>query len=201
MGKYIKNKRIWAISDTHFGHDNIISKFIFRPFKSTEEMNEHLISTWNKHVKPRDLVLVLGDVFWKHKTAKAEALLQSLNGDKILVLGNHDKGGITRFYNMGFIFVCEEFRMRVEGIPLTFSHYPYRPSLWIQLKVFLKSFKKIRYLDRMPWFKKEWRIHGHTHSKSKTGPFQIHVGYEAWGRPVNLSEIMALIKKGSKNER
>ena len=39
----------FTISDTHFGHDNVI-KYSNRPFKDVEEMNERLVELWNKTV-------------------------------------------------------------------------------------------------------------------------------------------------------
>ena len=54
---------IWLISDTHFGHKNILK---FRDggedgplirgsrFSSVEEMDEYMIQQWNKYVKPSE---------------------------------------------------------------------------------------------------------------------------------------------------
>ena len=42
-------------------------------------------------------------------------------------------------------------------------------------------------------------LHGHTHSTEKVsfsacGTPQLHVGWDAWGRPVRFHEIVALLK-------
>lgn len=77
------------ISDTHFGHVNII-KYSKRPFHSVQEMNECMIENWNSIVKPSDNVFHLGDFsYLKYKDLKD--LLYNLNGFKMLILGNHDK--------------------------------------------------------------------------------------------------------------
>lgn len=76
---------VWVVSDTHFGHKNIIA-YCGRPFKSVEEMDEDMVKKWNERVTPQDKIYHLGDVYfadgWKH--------LDRLNGKKRLILGNHD---------------------------------------------------------------------------------------------------------------
>lgn len=83
----------FLISDTHFGHRGVtqflskdgVSKL--RPWHTTEEMDEALVSNWNSVVKPGDKVYHLGDVVINRK---ALSILYRLNGTKILIKGNHD---------------------------------------------------------------------------------------------------------------
>jgi calcineurin-like phosphoesterase family protein len=81
------------ISDTHFGHENII-RFTddkgnrIRPFDSLSHMHEHMIQKWNSVVRQGDRVYVLGDVVINK--ALGFPVLPRLNGKKILVAGNHD---------------------------------------------------------------------------------------------------------------
>lgn len=86
-------RNIWVISDTHFGHANII-KYCDRPFANTAEMDEMMFDNWNQTVKDGDIVYHLGDVYfggneyaegWNKKFKK-------LPGRKRLILGNHDEG-------------------------------------------------------------------------------------------------------------
>ncbi len=79
-------KDIWVVSDTHFGHSNII-KYCDRPFQSAEHMDEVLLYNWNQTVKPQDKVYHLGDVYFKNPE-----ILKHLNGHLRLILGNHDDG-------------------------------------------------------------------------------------------------------------
>lgn len=77
------------ISDLHFCHKNII-KYDERPFISVEEMNEILIKNWNNTISSKDEVHILGDFVWG-KRSKWEEILSQLNGQKQLILGNHDR--------------------------------------------------------------------------------------------------------------
>ena len=76
------------ISDTHFCHKNIVA-FDGRPFVSVEEMNEELIERWNAAVSNEDHVYILGDFHWGKEPEWIE-ILERLNGQKTLILGNHD---------------------------------------------------------------------------------------------------------------
>lgn len=82
----------WIVSDTHFGHKNIITfkdneGNLIRPFQSVEEMDETMVKNWNDVVKPNDRVYHLGDVVINRK---ALPILNRLNGRKCLIKGNHD---------------------------------------------------------------------------------------------------------------
>lgn len=81
---------VFFTSDLHFGHLNAIG-FDNRPFTSVEEMTEELIRRWNNKVKPGDLVYVLGDFIWKLQDGEVHELLKRLNGQIILIKGNHDR--------------------------------------------------------------------------------------------------------------
>lgn len=84
------NRKVFFTADMHFGHENVIS-FDKRPFETVEEMDEELIRRWNAKVDKGDLVYVLGDMIWKTRNGDAEALIRSLNGQIILIKGNHDR--------------------------------------------------------------------------------------------------------------
>jgi calcineurin-like phosphoesterase family protein len=83
----------FLISDTHFGHEKTCTVFKqadgspLRPFSSAEEMDEEMIRRWNDKVRPKDKVYHLGDVVINRKFL---SVLDRLNGDKVLIRGNHD---------------------------------------------------------------------------------------------------------------
>jgi calcineurin-like phosphoesterase family protein len=74
------------ISDPHFGHTNMATK---RGFDTAEEMNEHIITEWNKVVRKRDITYILGDITMEKKLGYQ--WLDKLKGTKHVVLGNHDR--------------------------------------------------------------------------------------------------------------
>jgi calcineurin-like phosphoesterase family protein len=84
---------VFLVSDTHFGHAGVcrftradgVTKL--RPWDSAEEMDEAMVKAWNERVRPNDKVYHLGDVVINRK---ALPILSRLNGDKVLIRGNHD---------------------------------------------------------------------------------------------------------------
>lgn len=82
----------YFIADTHFGDKSII-QIENRPFKDVDEMNECLIANWNMKVSSDDTIYVLGDFLGASEIENDELMriLMSLNGNKIFVLGNHDR--------------------------------------------------------------------------------------------------------------
>lgn len=83
----------FLVSDTHFGHEKTCTVFRredgspLRPFASAEEMDEEMVKRWNERVRPKDKVYHLGDVVINRKFL---SVLGRLNGDKVLIRGNHD---------------------------------------------------------------------------------------------------------------
>jgi calcineurin-like phosphoesterase family protein len=78
----------WFISDTHFGHKNILEyEPEARPFESLQQMHEVMIERWNSVVKPKDIVYHLGDFAFGRRNI---SIASRLNGKKRLVMGNHD---------------------------------------------------------------------------------------------------------------
>jgi calcineurin-like phosphoesterase family protein len=83
---------VFLVSDTHFGHAGVC-RFLrddgtkLRPWDNPEEMDEEMVKRWNERVRPNDKVYHLGDVVINRK---ALSTLYRLNGDKVLIRGNHD---------------------------------------------------------------------------------------------------------------
>jgi len=84
---------VFLVSDTHFGHTGVcrftradgVTKL--RPWDNPDEMDDEMVRRWNDRVRPNDKVYHLGDVVINRKALKT---LSRLNGDKVLIRGNHD---------------------------------------------------------------------------------------------------------------
>jgi len=84
---------VFLVSDTHFGHAGVcrftrsdgVTKL--RPWTDPDEMDEFMVAAWNERVRPTDKVYHLGDVVINRRALKT---LSRLNGDKVLIRGNHD---------------------------------------------------------------------------------------------------------------
>lgn len=92
---------LYFASDLHLDHENII-EYCERPFDNCQSMNKKLKENWNERVNENDTVVFLGDLTMSEKKKKLKSHLNSLNGRKILVKGNHDKFDISE----GFVENC-----------------------------------------------------------------------------------------------
>lgn len=77
------------VSDTHFGHKNIL-RYDNRPFFDTDEMERTMIRIWNERVEGGDHVYVLGDFCWSGKVEEWKRIIDQLTGYIHLIRGNHD---------------------------------------------------------------------------------------------------------------
>ena len=85
---------VFLVSDTHFGHAGVCrfthpddATVKLRPWDNADEMDDEMVRRWNDRVRPTDKVYHLGDVVINRKALKT---LHRLNGDKVLIRGNHD---------------------------------------------------------------------------------------------------------------
>ena len=118
-------------SDLHFNHQNIM-KFCPDPrgqFKTVEHMNEALIRNFNSVVSNQDTLYILGDVCFGRIEDGVE-LVKRLNGNKVLVTGNHDRKFIQhpKFLAekkmMGITEVVPEKFITLDNIKIHMYHFP-----------------------------------------------------------------------------
>lgn len=177
----------WYISDTHFGHENII-RFCDRPFAHAGEMDEFIKTLWNETVKPEDHITHLGDVTMNRSNQQATPfikLMRTLHGHKRLHLGNHDHFPIKTYIEAGFEKVYATWR---DEQGLLFSHMPLHPTSIGSAKA---------------------NIHGHIHQHDSPAPATwtgadgtlyvrpyVNISVEKTKyRPIHYDEIMKLVKE------
>lgn len=174
-------------SDPHFGHKNICA-YAERPFVSVDEMNSVLIERYNYRIGENDTVLWLGDAFLCHFD-KAKMIMDTLNGKKILIDGNHDRS-VKQMCEIGFDLVMHQAALYISGRNCHFCHYPYAGTEHVHGK-------DDRFVEKRPVRRKgEILIHGHTHTRRKVHENMIHVGVDAWNfEPVMYNELVELMEK------
>lgn len=172
-------------SDPHFGHKRLLD---FRPFHTVQEMDAALIHRYNSMVGPNDLVFWLGDCSF-HKVDKTREIFASLNGTKILYLGNHDRGA-GAMASLGFAAVHNEGTMSIAGETVRLSHFPPKHFYDPRYKG-----ADTRHAHLRPQMNKgEWLLHGHTHGTEIVQGKCIHVGVDAWDyAPVRLADVERVI--------
>jgi len=116
----------YYISDTHFGHANVVKydeKNGGYAFRSIEDHDKLLMNNWNRVVTNKDTVYILGDFSWLNGE-KTKEILQKLNGEKVLVRGNHDKW--SRDYECRKLLkeICDYKCFHDNGKTVVLSHYP-----------------------------------------------------------------------------
>jgi calcineurin-like phosphoesterase family protein len=161
---------IYIVSDTHFGHSNIL-KFKdsggnpIRPFSCVEEMDEHMVDAWNRVVSPDDIVYHLGDVYFEdgHKH------LSRLKGRKRLLLGNHDNGK-SSYVQCNFQKV------------LLWRMFPEYNCLLTHVPVHESTLFKVKY-----------NLHGHIHQNNSPTPVHINCSVEV--QDYNPKHISTLVPK------
>ena len=149
------SKNIFFISDTHFGHANMITFLNYdgtrmRPFSSVEECDELMIENWNKTVKPTDRIYHLGDVVYKCKNR--DEIMQRLNGEKVLIKGNHDRDQLGWYMKY---FKDIKGTVHIDGNYLL-SHFPIHPD------------SKGRFVRG---------LHGHIHAQTVMKSSLVHCGF------------------------
>ena len=123
---------IFFASDHHFSHANVL-KFKcldgvtpIRPgFSSVEHMDETLIRNHNKVVRPGDKIYFGGDVVFNAQAL--HRVMPRLNGEKVLILGNHDKLRMDEYLKY-FKSIYSARNMNdipeLKGMNIVLCHYP-----------------------------------------------------------------------------
>jgi len=116
-------KRTFFTSDWHCFHKNCL-KFDNRPFRDIDHMHRVLIKNYNSVMNDNSICYFLGDM-GLCGTANLKSIIDQLNGTKVIVLGNHDKGS-NAMYSMGFDVVLYGARLKIAGELVDLTHCPLR---------------------------------------------------------------------------
>lgn len=112
----------WIISDTHWGHDNIV-RYCHRP----QNHDELMFSRWRETVGKDDPLLHLGDVmFWRSSRQELLDKIVALPGRKRLIVGNHDKRKIRK--QLGFVEIYSSIWLVIGEHRVFFTHAPAAPQ-------------------------------------------------------------------------
>lgn len=170
-------REIFFISDTHFGHANII-RFANRPFDNLKQMDEALLSNWNETVGVGDLVYHLGDVYFD----EGHKVFHRVHGTVELIMGNHDKVTDKPLYTRcNKIHWWKRFVTPNPNHNFLISHAPLHESG-------LQNFNEPDH----PYM----NVHGHIHNnESPSGPY-INISVEKTGyKPIHIDELRTLIQQ------
>lgn len=175
--------RTWIISDTHFGHKNIV-EFCHRP----PDHDQLIMENWAADIPEDATVIHLGDLCYKGNAMFQHMVAPHLTGSrKLLVLGNHDKGRYSFYKKCGFK-LARPFSIMWGATEVSFSHYPWGPPD-----------------DEGHIPENMLRLHGHIHNSGYTRtayvPFlRQHVNLsveQTKYKPTNLGLLLSAVIDGS----
>jgi calcineurin-like phosphoesterase family protein len=178
--------KVYIISDTHFSHANII-KYCDRPYNDVNTMNDKIVENWNSVVTNEDTVIHLGDV-GLGRDETVVSMLHKLNGDKILIKGNHDhKKRVKLFKNLNLFNHVFSESINYYNADIILSHRP------IDLGQFAEGIIN---------------IHGHIHNSSMNSLYpdyiNTHNNYNAslemiGYKPILLDDILKEMERYETN--
>lgn len=190
---------IYFTSDWHVGHANVLV-YDQRPFRDLPHMHRVLINNYNATVRPEDLCFFLGDM-GLGKGDLLQSVISELQGTKVLILGNHDKGA-TAMHRIGFDIVLNAATLEIAGQLVTMTHCPLR-GVWREDTTDMRGaaegdmwhgeHKQQRFSTENTG---QFHLHGHTHKgpEERTLGRQWDVGVRANDyRPISISAIESWI--------
>lgn len=118
------SERVFFTSDTHFAHKRI-QEFCpnTRPQDSLIEHDEELIYNWNSCVQKGDRIYHLGDFSFGSREY-TEEVLNRLNGNIHIILGNHDRMLEDAKFKRYFASMQTYKEVTLDGIKVCMFHFP-----------------------------------------------------------------------------
>jgi calcineurin-like phosphoesterase family protein len=168
----------WFIGDTHFLHEAMLT-MQHRPYPSVDEMGEDIVRRWNEVVKPGDIVRHVGDFAVGNAAAKEriKELFKRLNGEKMLIIGNHDDQN-NFVLKLGWCWVGHKKVVKIDGQVIVLGHCPMQ--MWDES------------------MNASWHLYGHVHGglPEHQTCLKMDVGVDARGmRPISFGEVKEIMSK------
>lgn len=134
----------WVVSDTHFLHNKLIE--LGERLINNDEL---IINEWNSKIKFDDKVIHCGDFALGEEFDKIEEIVNELNGNITLLLGNHDTPiKVSKIYSRYF---------RCMGVlhdgEFVYSYYPVHTTTLEEV------------CPRTNGHNERYNIHGHLHNR------------------------------------
>jgi calcineurin-like phosphoesterase family protein len=206
----------WVVSDTHFGHENIVG-FCHRPLDHEQVM----IAEWRAQVPDDATVLHLGDLVYKENARFRHLTSNELTGKrKLLIMGNHDHQRPGFYKQCGFSIVrpfaipygggvscpnCQGSGLTVDAMGTSAGRCPrcdgigtMTPKWTVSFSHYAWSTESALSYEDNGQDPRHVRVHGHIHnngySRDKFVPFlrnHINLSVEQTKyRPVNLKLLL-----------
>ena len=144
--------KIYAISDTHLGHEKLVS------YGRPENFSELILA----HVRERsgDLLVHCGDLCIGDDETWSKAFLEAAYGFDhiVLVRGNHDKKSDVWYLDQGFSFVCESYQAAYFGKKLLFSHIPVPKIAGVDRNIHGHLHGNSHRLEGIDWYDPSWHL-------------------------------------------
>lgn len=165
----MNSKPTFFTSDWHVGHEKALT-YDEAPFTDLEGKHETLIKRYNACVPDKGICYFLGDM--GNKTEDMHKVITRLQGTKVLLLGNHDKG-MNTMYNVGFDAVMYSATIYIGDHRITMSHCPLLgikredTSLFAHNGIIENWHGETREKHRRSALQDEgqFHLHGHTHCR------------------------------------
>jgi calcineurin-like phosphoesterase family protein len=139
-------------------------------------MENHFVDQYNCIVKKKDVVYFIGDFYWGNNINELKRITQRFNGEKHLILGNHDEMNPFDYVKAGFISVHTSLELQamgnIDGDSICFNFILHHDPCAAIIE------------PRMTW------LCGHIHTLAKEINNVLNVGVDVWGYvPVSLKMI------------
>lgn len=203
---------IYFTSDLHFCHRRLAQSWGKRPWEHTgactfwpdkenscncditERMNNGLIESINKYVKPDDTLIHMGDFAFqpKKEVENIKVIVSKLNGNIRYCLGNHDSVKNLISFGIPKENIFESDFIILGGIKFFMAHFPYPNGM----KEEDKTERPYAYSgEQYENGKITPLLCGHVHDRWALVKNCLNVGWDIWKKPLSIMEIFEIYKE------